>query len=613
MGDSVYLLALLALIFLMGISAHILGRFFRMPSIVFLLFFGIILGPEVLNIINTSGFEQQLEAIVAISVAIIVFDGGLNINLNHIRTLHKSILKIISIGVLTTFIGATFVSYYLINIPLEMSLLYGALVSATGPTVITPIVKQVHVNRKISKILEAEGVLNDPISVILSALVFEWILVSAPDMGVVQCMIIRVGAGIIIGLVGGVMLAYILQNIPLITAQYARLITLTTVLLSFAIAESFGNGSGILAVAILAFIIGSTDIAHKESIKEFKGDLVIILLSFIFILLAGMIKLEYIWNIGIPGIFVILILLFVIRPAAVFASTAGSLLTVNDKAFISFIAPRGVVPASMITYFAIRMKGIEGMGDSVNLLVGLVFLTVIFSVLLPGIFAGTIAKKLEVIPMEIIIIGGGGVGRELAQRFDKRGENVVVIDPDEDDCQKVMDLGIKVVQGDGNDLEILEKAGIKNAKYIIATTDKDNVNLLSCQISKSKYGFSSDQLIARVNDPHNLPLFTDLGIRSMSPIISAAIILENMVGRNDLFTMCEVGNEGDIIEVRVTNPKVVGQPIRNINLPRNSLIVLIRRGDDSMIAHSDTILEDGDHVTIIGQSGATVDAASLIQ
>lgn len=613
MGDSVYLLALLALIFLMGISAHILGRFFRMPSIVFLLFFGIILGPEVLNIINTSGFEQELEAIVAISVAIIVFDGGLNINLNHIRTLHKSILKIISIGVLTTFIGATFVSYYLINIPMEMSLLYGALVSATGPTVITPMVKQVHVNRKISKILEAEGVLNDPISVILSALVFEWILLAAPDMGVVHYMIIRVGAGIIIGLVGGIMLAYILQNIPLITAQYARLITLTTVLLSFAIAESFGNGSGILAVAILAFIIGSTDIAHKETIKEFKGDLVIILLSFIFILLAGMIKLEYIWSIGIPGLFVILILLFVIRPAAVFASTAGSLLTVNDKAFISFIAPRGVVPASMVTYFAIRMKGIEGMGESVNLLVGLVFLTVIFSVLMPGIFAGTIAKKLEVIPMEIIIIGGGGVGRELAQRFDKRGENVVVIDPDEDDCQKVMELGIKVVQGDGNDLEILEKAGIKNAKYIIATTDKDNVNLLSCQISKSKYGFSSEQLIARVNDPHNLPLFTDLGIRSMSPIISAAIILENMVGRNDLFTMCEVGNEGDIIEVRVTNPKVVGHPIRNINLPINSLIVLIRRGDDSMIAHSDTILEDGDHVTIIGQSGATVDAASLIQ
>jgi Trk K+ transport system NAD-binding subunit len=474
-------------------------------------------------------------------------------------------------------------------------------------------VKQVHVNRKISKILEAEGVLNDPISVILSALVFEWILLAAPDMSVVHYMIIRVGAGIIIGLVGGVMLAYILQNIPLITAQYARLITLTTVLLSFAIAESFGNGSGILAVAILAFIIGSTDIAHKESIKEFKGDLVIILLSFIFILLAGMIKLEYIWSIGIPGLFVILILLFVIRPAAVFASTSGSLLTVNDKAFISFIAPRGVVPASMVTYFAIRMKGIEGMGESVNLLVGLVFLTVIFSVLMPGIFAGTIAKKLEVIPMEIIIIGGGGVGRELAQRFDKRGENVVVIDPDEDDCQKVMELGIKVVQGDGNDLEILEKAGIKNAKYIIATTDKDNVNLLSCQISKSKYGFSSEQLIARVNDPHNLPLFTDLGIRSMSPIISAAIILENMVGRNDLFTMCEVGNEGDIIEVRVTNPKVVGHPIRNINLPRNSLIVLIRRGDDSMIAHSDTILEDGDHVTIIGQSGATVDAASLIQ
>jgi len=100
MGDSVYLLALLALILLMGISAHILARFFRIPSIVFLLLFGIILGPEVLNIINISGYEYELEAIVSLSVAIIVFDGGLNINLKHISTLQKSILKIISIGVL---------------------------------------------------------------------------------------------------------------------------------------------------------------------------------------------------------------------------------------------------------------------------------------------------------------------------------------------------------------------------------------------------------------------------------------------------------------------------------------------------------------------------------
>lgn len=215
--------------------------------------------------------------------------------------------------------------------------------------------------------------------------------------------------------------------------------------------------------------------------------------------------------------------------------------------------------------------------------------------------------------MEILIIGGGGVGRELAQRFDRRGENVVIIDTDENNCKKVMDLGIKAIQGDGNDLNMLEKAGIKHAKYLVATTDADNVNLLACQIAKSKFGFSSDMLVARVNDPNNLPLFTEMGIRSMSPIKSAAIILENMVGRHDLFTMCEVGTQGDIIETWVRNPKITGKAIKEIDLPTNSLIVLVRRGEQSIIAHGDTVLQEGDHVTIIGHAGAAAEAAGLIK
>lgn len=613
MTSSAYILGILAAVLLVGIGAQLLGRIFRMPSIVFLLLFGIILGPEVLNVVDTSGFENELEAIVALSVAIIVFDGGLNVNLRQIRTLQSNILKLVTVGVLITFAGASIAAYLLLNINPGMAMLYGALVSATGPTVITPLVKQIHVNQKISKILETEGVLNDPISVILAALVFEWILLDIPGISALGHMGIRLGMGITFGLFGGIVLAYILQNVSMVTAQYARIFTLTVVLLTFTVAETFGNGSGILAVAILAFIIGTTDIAHKESIKEFKGDLVIILLSIIFILLASMIRFQYIMDIGFVGTGVILLLLFFIRPTAVFASSINSMLKFREKTFISFISPRGVVPASMVTYFAIRMKMDGGMTDGVDMLVGLVFLTVIFSVILPGIFAGTLAKRLGVIPMEILIIGGGGVGRELAQRFDKRGENVVVVDTEEDNCRKVMDLGIKAVNGDGNDLNVLEKAGIRHAKYIVATTDRDNVNLLACQIAKSKFGFSSEMLVARVNDPNNIPLFSEMGIRSMSPMKSTAIILENMVGRHDLFTMCEVGTEGDIIEIMVSNPKVIGKPIKDIKLPRGSLIVLVRRMEESMIAHGETVLKEGDHITIIGRAGAASEAASILQ
>jgi NhaP-type Na+/H+ or K+/H+ antiporter len=606
------ILAILAAVLLIGIGSQILGKLIKIPSIVFLLLFGILLGPEFLNIIDSSNFEPELEAIVALSVAIIVFDGGLQINVRHIRKLQKSILYLITIGVLITFTGASLAAYYLLNVDPGIALLYGALVSATGPTVITPLVKQIHLKQKISKILEAEGVLNDPISVILAVLVFEWILLDIPGTNALGQMATRVGMGLIIGLIGGIILAYVLQNIAMVTAQYARIFTLTMVILTFTGAELFGNGSGILAVAVFAFIIGTTEVTHIESIKEFKGDLVVILLSIIFILLASLIQFEFIWKIGIPGLIIIALLLFVIRPASVFASTKSSTLSFKDKLFISVISPRGVVPASMVTYFAIRMRGLDS-GGQVDTLVGLVFLTVIFSVLWPGIFAGTIAKKLGVIPMEILLIGGGGVGRELAQRFDNRGENVVVVDTDENNCQMVMNLGMKAINGDGNDLNVLEKAGIRHAKYIIATTDRDNVNLLACQIAKSKFGFSSDMLVARVNDPNNMPLFSEMGIRSMSPVISAAIILENMVDRHDLFTMCEVGTQGDIIEIKVSNPKVIGKAIKEVDIPKNSLIVLVRRGDQSIIAHGDTVIEEGDHLTIIGQTGAASEAANIIQ
>jgi len=593
-------------VLVLGLLARSLSRHFKIPIIVFLLTEGVLIGPEILNLLDPYVFGDGLTAIVSLSVAIIVFDGGLHIDLRQIRTIQKSVLKLTTIGVLITFIIATFITHIFLGVDLELAALFGALITATGPTVITPIVRNLRVNHKVSKILELEGVLNDAACVILAAMVFEWIVSQLSGMEAIGFIAYRVLIGSFMGVISGVGLDRFLTKGPVITEQSARLVTITLVISTFVIAESFGNESGILAVALFGIIMGTSKTPYQQAIKDFKSDLVFMMLSLIFIFLAAMLKFDDIVQIGAAGVAVVILLIVLIRPIAVFASTIGARISTEEKLFISFVGPRGVVPASVAMYFALKLDVLGIAGG--QLLVGLVFFTVIITVVMTGTLSKYVANLLGVIPMEIIIVGGGEVGRILAQRFEKRGENVVVIDTSEENCQKLLKLGIRAVHGDAGDVNVLEKAGIKHAKYIVTTTDQDNTNLLVCQIAKSKYGFKEEQLVARVNNIDNMHAFWDLEIRSMSPAMTTALVLDNMVGRPNMFSMCEVGDEGEILEVKVTNPKVVGKAIKELSLPEKSLLMMVRRGDQSIIAHGNLVLEYNDMVTVIGEG----DAAKLV-
>ncbi|WP_445474816.1 cation:proton antiporter domain-containing protein [Methanococcoides methylutens] len=611
MVESIYFMEIIVLLLLLSVMAYTLSKLFNIPIIVFLLLEGIIAGPEILNLLDPEVFGSGLTAIVSLSVAIIVFDGGLQIDLRHIRTVQRNVLRLISVGVLVTFILVTLVTHILLNIPIALAALFGALISATGPTVIGPMVKQVRPNHKVSKVLELEGVLNDAGSVILAALIFEWIVSQMSGLEVISFIIFRVFIGVLFGVSSGFLLSKFLSMESFISDQATRIITITMVLVTFVMAEVLGNESGIMAVAIFGIYLGTSNIPCKSVIKEFKADIVLALISFIFLILASMLRFEDILAIGFKGVAIVLLLMFLIRPLAVFISTFGSKLSLNDKIFISFIGPRGIVPASIATYFAIKLNSMGIIGG--EFLVGLVFLAVIITVVTTGFLSKRVAKFLGVIPMEILVVGGGEVGRILSERFEKRGENVVVIESSEENCQRLMRSGIRVIQGDAEDVNVLKKAGIENAKYVIASTDQDNTNLLVSQIAKTKFGFKEDQIIARVNNMENLHAFWDLEIRAMSPAMSTALFLDNMVGRPHMFSMCEVGEGGDILEVKVTNPKVAGKAIKELSLPENSLLMMIRRGEESFIANGNLVLEFDDVVTVIGEGDAAKIVADLLE
>lgn len=611
MINQILLLGFLVSLLLITIISQALSRRFQIPSIIFLLLLGILAGPEVLNLIDASDYSEAISAVVSILVSIIVFEGGLNVDLKQMRSFYESVVSLTTIGVGVTFVGITILTKILIaNITWEMAALFGALVTATGPTVIGPIVRNIRVSRKVANVLELEGILNDAASVILAAVIFEWISVELTGAGILFFILYRIGLGILTGVVSGLILKWIFTRGKIISERTARLLTLCAVFACFALSEYLGNESGILAVAVFGVILGTSDSPYKETVKEFGGDIVIVVLSLIFVILASMLKFEYIMKIGVSGIILVLLMCFLVRPLSVFISMWRSKLRNNEKAFVSFIGPKGVVPASVATYFAFKLDvmGIQG-GQT---LMGLVFMTVIITVLMSGIFAKRVAKFLKVIPMEILIIGGGKVGQILAQRFDQRGENVMVVDLFEENCKICADIGVQTMQGNGQDINVLKKAGIENAKYFIAATNKDNTNLLLCQIAKTSFGLTGEQIVAKVNDMENLQAFWDLGIRAMSSEMTTAMVIDNMIGTPHLFSMCEVGGEGNILEVKVTNPSVVGRAIKDIKFPEKSLLVMVQRGNESIIAHGNLVLQFDDMITIIGEGEAGKKAADIL-
>ncbi|NLI63069.1 MAG: sodium:proton antiporter [Methanosarcinaceae archaeon] len=601
---------LFALLFITVVS-QILSNKLQIPSIIFLLILGIVIGPEVLKITNPTEHVSIISPVISILVAIVVFEGGLNVNIKQMRTVYESVISLASVGVVIGFIGITLVTKFLVpGISWEIAALFGALMTATGPTVVGPIIRNIRVSRKLTGTLELEGILNDAASVILAALVFEWIIAEMTGASVFSFVLQRLLIGIIIGSLAGLFLKKIFTNGKSLKERNVKFLTLGILFASYGLSEYLGNESGILTAAIFGIILGSTDSPYKETIKEFFGDIITVAISFIFLALAGMLKFEYMLKIGLAGVIVVLIMALVIRPIAVFVSMSRSTLNTREKAFISFLGPKGVVPTSVATYFAFRLNetGIEGG----QMLMGLVFMAVIITVIINGAFAKKVAKLLKVIPMEILIVGGGKVGQILAKRFDERGENVMVVDLDSENVTSCTKLGVQAIQGNGEDINVLRKAGIENAKYLIAVTNKDNTNLLLCQIAKTTFGLDSKQIIAKVNDMENLQAFWDLGVRAMSSEMTTAVVIDDMVGTPHLFAMTEVGSGGTVSEVKVTNPKVIGKAVKDIKFPENSLLVMINRDEESIIAHGNLVLQEGDIVTVIGEGDAGKKTAAIL-
>jgi len=612
------LLLLVAGIIAIGVLSQILADRLQVPAIVFYIAAGLVVGQPGLKIVTAETFGSAMQTIVGFAVAIIVFEGAFHLRIERIRAAPQAALRLVTVGAAIALAGTAVAVRFAFGVSWNLSLVIGSLLVATGPTVVTPILKIVPVRDPVATALEVEGIVNDVTAAILAVVFFQTVNPAAASGDLIRGFVVRLGVGLLFGLVVAGIVYYLLRYVDLSPGdapRNARLLVLAGALVAFAAANFEATEAGVAATATAGFLLGNADIPYEDEIEAFKGDVTLLVLAFVFIGLAALLEPAALLEVGIEGVVVVVAIALVVRPILVFLSTAGDRFTRQERTFMSLVGPRGIIPASVATLFAVQLQD-AALVQEANILLGTVFLAILLTAVFEGGLARYIAQYLNVIPMRVIIVGGGKVGRSLAERLEARGENVVIIEKDETTGERVRNAGYRAVIGDGTDTELLREAGASNAKTIVAATGDDDANLLVSQLVNSK--FEVENVIARVNNPDNVDAFEELGVRTISASMATAWAIDNQIERPAIaHWMTDVGRSGDVQEVEVTSDEIIGKTIREVGpiLPDACLIALLSKGnhDSAEVPAADTVVERGDHLTLLGRTESVREGMKLIR
>ena len=481
----------LAIALAAGVLAQSVAKHLRIPSILLLLVLGFGLGPNGLDWVAPYSLGSGLYDLVDFAVAIILFEGGLNLEASRLRRQELPIRQLISIGALVSFLGATISVLWFLDWSLPLAFLFGSLVVVTGPTVIGPLLRDMRLRPHMKTILEAEGVFIDPIGALLAILVLH-VALSVQTLTILSetvGLIFRVGFGLIMGIIGGFLLGKVLRVRFLLSGGFTNIFTLAAVFLLFHVSDHVISQSGILAVTIAGVVMGNFGTPVDRDLRDFKDQLTILLVGMLFILLAATIRWEDVQSLGMGSFYVLVSLIFVIRPLNVWVSTRGSTLTWQKRVFIGWVAPRGIVAAAIasITAGILNERGLDGGSQ----LMALVFLTIAGTVGLSGITAQPLASLLELRLSKrdrIAILGAEGLGIALGQVFRDQGLNVVYLDSDPKRCHQAEEAGFSVVFGDALQERTLLRAQMELVGTSIGLTPNEHLNSMFIDQTHNLFG-----------------------------------------------------------------------------------------------------------------------------
>ncbi len=378
-----------------GVCLFSVANYLRTTPIVILLIGGVLAGPEGLGIVQPQALGDGLGTIISLAVAIILFEGGLTLDLKDYRTVSREILGILTIGVLVTWLGTAALVKLAFGFDLAFCLLAASLVIVTGPTVIGPLLHRIRAKPKLQSILHWEGVLIDPIGVFIALLCFEYyISTNGSHQLVLQDFMLRFAIGAALGISFGLLLDFILRR-GWMDEGHNNVFVLAMAMLNFALADLLKSESGLLSVTVTGLVLGIRKTPQLRAIVSYKTELKDFLIGLLFVLLAANLEIRSFLDYGWQLLIVLVCMMIIIRPLNVFMSTLGSSLDLKEKLFLSWISPRGIVAASMASVFALALE----QKGSVNarFIETFTFSVIAATVVVQGCTAGMLGRALGVV------------------------------------------------------------------------------------------------------------------------------------------------------------------------------------------------------------------------
>jgi NhaP-type Na+/H+ or K+/H+ antiporter len=494
-------------IIILGILAQWVAWKLKIPAILPLILIGLLVGPIAAEFLSEDGTKwiepiwngeeglfpgESLFYFVSLAISIILFEGGLTLRIGEIKNVGPAITKLITIGSVVTFFGAAVASHYIFYLSWEISFLFSSLIIVTGPTVITPILRNIPLKKDVSAVLKWEGILIDPIGALVAVLVFEFISVDAGGE-YTKTAFIEFGKIVLFGFTFGFTFAHALNfiiNKKWVPHYLMNVFALASVLGVFILSDVFAHESGLLAVVVMGMVLGNSKSPYLKELLYFKESLSVLLISILFILLAANINfnkllLIYNWN----TVILFAVVVFVLRPIGVFVSAQGSNLKLNEKLFISWVGPRGIVAAGIASLFGLKLakEGVPG----AEYITPLVFMIVLGTVLLNATTARMFAKIAGVFLDKsegILIIGASNISRLIGHYLESNGRHVVLIDSNQTNIKQAKDLGLEALNTDIYSDTLLDNIELNDVGYLMALTGSTDINKYAINKFSKQFG-----------------------------------------------------------------------------------------------------------------------------